>query len=66
MADSVTLQTHWELLVKLAEAGLYNAGKDVSIGGIIGTTLMLLETSNVGETLDLDAILCPEVLDFLQ
>ncbi|AFY37866.1 AIR synthase related protein [[Leptolyngbya] sp. PCC 7376] len=66
MTDSATLQKHWDLLPKLAEAGLCRAGKDVSMGGIIGTTLMLLETSNVGATLDLDAIPCPEGLDFLQ
>ena len=66
MADSETLQTHWDLLPKLAEAGLCHTGKDVSMGGIIGTTLMLLETSNVGATLDLDAIPCPECLYFLQ
>ena len=66
MTESETLQTHWDLLPKLAESGLCQAGKDVSMGGIIGTTLMLLETSNVGATLDLDAIPCPENLDFLQ
>jgi AIR synthase-related protein len=66
MADSEALQTHWDLLPKLAETGLCNAGKDVSMGGIIGTALMLLETSNVGATLDLDAIPCPEGLNFLQ
>ena len=66
MADSETLQAHWDLLPKLAESRLCNAGKDVSMGGIIGTTLMLLETSNVGATLDLDAIPCPAGLDFLQ
>jgi hypothetical protein len=66
MADSQTLQTHWNILPKLAELGLCKAGKDVSMGGIIGTALMLLETSNVGATLELDAIPCPQGLDFLQ
>ncbi|WP_310415451.1 sll0787 family AIR synthase-like protein [Chamaesiphon sp. OTE_8_metabat_110] len=45
-----------ELLPKLAENGLCAAGKDISMGGIIGTTLMLLETSKCGAVLDLDAI----------
>ena len=45
-----------ELLPKLAENGLCIAGKDISMVGIIGTTLMLLETSNSGAMLDLDAI----------
>ena len=45
-----------ELLPKLAENGLCAAGKDISMGGLIGTTLMLLETSNSGAVLDLDAV----------
>ena len=50
------LRTDLELLPKLAENGLCDAGKDISMGGIIGTTLMLLETSNCGAVIDLDVI----------
>jgi AIR synthase-related protein len=45
-----------ELLPRLAEAGLCRAGKDVSMGGVIGTALMLLECSGLGATIDVPAI----------
>ncbi len=48
-----------ELLAQLAEDGLTRAGKDISQGGIIGTSLMLAECSAVGITLDIDAIAPP-------
>ena len=48
-----------ELLPEIAEAGLCRAAKDISNGGILGTLVMLLECSQVGATLDLDAIPCP-------
>jgi len=44
------------LLPGLAENGLARAAKDISMAGIVGTALMLLECSNVGGTIDLDAI----------
>ena len=50
------LRADLELLPKLAENGLCDAGKDISIGGVIGTSLMLLETSNCGAVIDLDVI----------
>ena len=50
------LRADLELLPQLAETGLCAAGKDISMGGIVGTTLMLLETSRCGAVLDLDAI----------
>ncbi|MGB2924373.1 MAG: sll0787 family AIR synthase-like protein [Limnothrix sp.] len=66
MANPATLQKNWDILPYLAETGLCDTGKDVSMGGIIGTALMLLETSNCGATIDLDAIPCPAGLDFQQ
>lgn len=48
------------VLPHLAKAGLCDAGKDISMGGIVGTLLMLLETSGCGAVLDLEAIPCPE------
>lgn len=66
MAETETLQKHWDLLPYLSENGLCKAGKDVSMGGIIGTALMLLETSKCGAILDLDAIPRPAGLDFRQ
>ena len=59
MKDPVTLQANLELLPKIAEAGLCKTSKDVSMGGVIGTTLMLMETSGCGAMIDLDAISCP-------
>jgi hypothetical protein len=60
MADPVQLQKKLEILPYLSEAGLCDAGKDISMGGIVGTLLMLLETSNCGAVLNLDAIAPPD------
>lgn len=48
------------LLPQIAQAGLCCAGKDISMGGIAGTLLMLMETSGVGAVLELDALPKPE------
>ncbi|MDR7035847.1 AIR synthase-related protein [Methylobacterium sp. BE186] len=48
------------LLPGLAEDGLACAAKDISMAGVVGTALMLLECSNVGGVIDLDAIPKPE------
>jgi AIR synthase-related protein len=58
-ADPVQLRQDLEILPYLAETGLCNAGKDISMGGIIGTLLMLLETSGCGATLEIDVVPCP-------
>jgi uncharacterized protein len=50
------LREDYALLPRLAEAGLVTAGKDISMGGLVGTALMLLEASGVGATLALDRI----------
>lgn len=50
------------LLPGLAEDGLCAAAKDISMAGIVGTALMLLECSNVGGTIDLDAIPRPAAI----
>lgn len=62
-ANPTQLRENLALLPQLAETGLCDAGKDISMGGIIGTLLMLLETSNCGAVLNLDAIPCPKELD---
>ncbi len=61
-ASPVQLRDNLAILPQLAENGLCDAGKDISMGGIIGTLLMLLETSNCGALLNLDAIPCPKEL----
>jgi AIR synthase-related protein len=45
-----------EILPQLAEDGVARAAKDVSMGGVLGTLLMLLECSGVGASIDLDRI----------
>ena len=48
------------LLPGLAEDGLACAAKDISMAGVVGTALMLLECSKVGGVIDLDAIPRPD------
>ncbi|PSF37100.1 sll0787 family AIR synthase-like protein [Aphanothece hegewaldii CCALA 016] len=64
-ADPLQLRENLELLPYLAETGLCDAGKDISMGGIIGTLLMLLETSHCGAVLNLDLVPCPSNLTLL-
>lgn len=64
MAEPQILQANLNLLPTLAKLGLCDAGKDISMGGLVGTLLMLLETSGCGAVLDLEAIPCPTDLDF--
>lgn len=52
-----------ELLPELAEAGLVHAGKDISMAGLVGTLLMLLETSGCGARVDLGAVPAPAIRD---
>lgn len=61
-ADPVVLRRQLNLLPQLAEQQLCDAGKDISMGGILGTALMLLETSGCGAVLHLDQIPCPPAL----
>lgn len=65
-ADPVQLREDLAVLPFLAESELCNAGKDISMGGIVGTLLMLLETSGCGAILDLDTIPCPPKLPLEQ
>ena len=58
-ADPLQLRENLAILPHLAETGLCDAGKDISMGGIVGTLVMLLETSNCGAVLDLDSVPCP-------
>jgi uncharacterized protein len=50
------LRADYSVMPTLAEAGLAAAAKDVSMGGLVGTTLMLLESSGVGATVSLESI----------
>jgi AIR synthase-related protein len=55
-ADPQRLRQNLAILPWLAKVGWCDAGKDISMGGIVGTLLMLLETSGCGAVLNLDAI----------
>ncbi len=53
------LRSDLEMLPALAEKGLCHAGKDISNGGIVGTLVMLCQSSGVGAILDLESLPCP-------
>lgn len=50
------LRRDLELLPAIAEAGWCHAGRDVSMAGLLGSILMLLEPSGVGAVIELKAI----------
>ena len=53
------LQAKIALLPQLAERRWCHTAKDISNGGIVGTLIMLLDSSEVGATLDLGALPMP-------
>ncbi len=55
-APAARLRADLELLPLLAESGLCDAAKDISMAGTLGTALMLLECSQVGARIDLASI----------
>lgn len=55
-APAARLRADLEVLPALAEAGLCDAAKDISMAGAVGTALMLLEASKVGGVIDVDTI----------
>ncbi len=57
------LRAKLALLPRLAEDGICTAGKDISMGGLVGTAVMLLETSGCGAEIWLDRVPCPEGVD---
>jgi AIR synthase-related protein len=58
-APSRRLRDDLALLPELAEDGLCTAAKDISMAGVLGTALMLLECSGQGARIDLSALPCP-------
>lgn len=52
-APAARLNADLEVLPLLAESDLAAAGKDISQGGLIGTTMMLAECSRVGAIIDM-------------
>ena len=65
-ANPQQLRANLAILPRLAKNGWCDAGKDISMGGIIGTLLMLLETSGCGATLNLDQIPFPDGISLEQ
>ncbi len=63
--DRKTLLMQLGSMQELGERGLVRAGKDISNPGLLGTLGMLLETSNVGAVVDVEAIPVPEGLDLV-
>jgi AIR synthase-related protein len=59
VAEPARVRAQLELLPQLAEAGLVHAGKDISMAGMLGTLLMLLEMSDCGAIIDLTEVPAP-------
>jgi AIR synthase-related protein len=59
-ADAARLREDLLLLPEIAEAGLCAAAKDISMAGVVGTALMLLEASRLGGVIEPAAIPRPE------
>ncbi len=55
-ADPARLRADLEILPEIAEAGVCQAAKDISMAGVVGTTMMLLEASRIGGMINLAAI----------
>ena len=65
-SPSIRLREDLELLPYIAEAGLSQAAKDISMAGIIGTALMLLECSQVGAVIDIESIPRPQDIELVK
>lgn len=55
-APAERLRHDLDVMAAIAEDGLAIAAKDISMAGVVGTALMLLECSALGACIDLDAI----------
>lgn len=58
--DPERLRTDGEALVEVAEAGACHAARDVSMPGVAGSLLQMLEIAGCGATLDVDALPRPD------
>jgi AIR synthase-related protein len=59
-APAERLRADLQLLPKIADEGLAFAAKDISQAGLLGTILMMLESSSVGASIQLSAIPKPQ------
>lgn len=62
-APASRLRGDLDILPAIAEAGLCCAAKDISMGGLVGTAMMLAESSQVGAVIDIDAMPRPRDAD---
>lgn len=60
------LRADLEILPELAESGLCDAAKDISMAGVLGTALMLLECSKLGAIIHLDKLPVPPQVPILR
>jgi uncharacterized protein len=58
--DPDRLRTDGDALVEVAEAGLAHAARDVSMPGVAGSLLQMLEGAGCGAALDVDALPRPD------
>ncbi|WP_438392586.1 sll0787 family AIR synthase-like protein [Caballeronia sp. DA-9] len=65
-APAERLRADLEILSTLAESGLCDAAKDISMAGALGTALMLLECSRVGASIDLSRLPAPAGVERLR
>jgi uncharacterized protein len=61
-APTARLRADLNVLPSLAEEGLVVAAKDVSQGGLVGTTIMLAECSCVGARIEVERVPKPEAV----
>ncbi len=61
--DTEKLLHRYEVMRRLGQQRLLNASKDLSNGGIIGTSLLLLEYARKGAVIDLAAIPYPQEIE---
>jgi uncharacterized protein len=59
-APPARLRADLDVLPSLAESGLAHAAKDISQGGVVGTTMMLAECSRVGARIDIGRVPKPD------
>jgi AIR synthase-related protein len=62
-STSAALRARVEVLPRLAEAGLACAAKDISMAGLCGTVLMMIEAAGCGARIDLAAFPAPAGVD---
>lgn len=65
-ASPERLRGDLEILPLLAEAGLCDAAKDISMAGLIGTAIMLMECSKVGAHIHLNQVPIPPDVPMLR